>query len=180
MSLRGKKLHRVPVGRLILILLTFVLLVAAGPSPWDGDKLIGQKAPDFALKDVKGRAVSLSAIKAKAVLVSFWATWCPPCRAEMPALNRLYREYRDKGLEILAVSTDRKLEYVTDFLEKHPVDFPVLMDSDSRTSRQFGVFSMPTSFLLDRNGTVIKRYLGEEDWTSQEILNAIKSALGAS
>ncbi len=180
MKLRGKESYRLPCGRYIILLLAFLLLVAAGPSPWEGDKLIGQKAPDFVLKDVTGKAVSLSAIKGKAVLVNFWATWCPPCRAEMPTLNRLYKEYRNKGLAVVAVSTDRKLEYVTDFLEKHPVDFPVLMDSDSRTSRQFGVFSMPTSFLLDRNGFIIRRYLGEEDWTSPEIINAIKAALGAS
>ncbi len=132
------------------------------------------------LKDVSGRTTSLSAAKNNVVLLSFWATWCPPCRAEMPSLNRLYKEYKDKGLVVIAISTDRRVDYVKDFLEKHPVDFPVLMDSDTRVSREFGVFSMPTSFLLDRNGVIIKRYLGEEDWNSPENRNTIRAALGAS
>jgi peroxiredoxin len=164
--------------RIILVLLTFLFLTAGAPSPWEADRLIGTKAPDFQLKDMAARTVSLSSFKGKVVLVSFWATWCPPCRAEMPALNKLYKGYRDKGLVVVAVSTDRKVEYVKDYLGKYPVDFPVLMDSDVKVSRQYGVFSMPTSFLLDKNGIIIKRYLGEEDWNSTEIKSVIKAALG--
>lgn len=165
--------------RYILLSLVSLFLIAAAPSPWDADQLIGKKAPDFVLKDISGQTSSLSAYKSKVVLVCFWATWCPPCRSEMPALNKLYKDYRDKGLVVIGVSTDRKVEYVKDFLGKKPVDFPVLMDSDSKVSKQFGVFSMPTSFLLDKNGIIIKRFLGEEDWNSPEIRNMIKAALAA-
>lgn len=164
--------------RIILILLTFLFLTAGAPSPWEADEIVGGKAPDFILKDTAARTVSLSSLKGKVVLLNFWATWCPPCREEMPALNKLYKEYKDKGLVVIAVSTDRKAEYVKDYLGKYPVNFPVLMDPDIKVSRQYRVFSMPTSFLLDKNGIIIKRYLGEEDWNSPEIRNTIKTALG--
>lgn len=166
--------------RHLLLFLAFFFLVAAGPSPWEGDRLIGSKAPDFLLRDTKGQATSLAALKGKVVLVCFWATWCPPCRAEIPSLDRLYKDYKDRGFMVVGISTDRSAEYVKDFLKTHPVGFPMLMDSDTRVSRQYGVFSMPTSFLLDRKGIIIKRYIGEEDWGSSEIRNTIKSALEAS
>lgn len=165
-------------ARHLLLILTFVFLTAGAPSPWGIDELVGKKAPDFTLKDMNEKAVSLSSLKGTIVLINFWATWCPPCRAEMPSLNKLYREFRDKNLVVLAVSTDRSSQSVKEFLDKRPVDFPVLMDSDNKVSRQFKVFSLPTTFLLDRNGTILQRYLGEEEWDSSTIRGQIKTALG--
>jgi peroxiredoxin len=161
-----------------MLLLTFLFLTAEAPSPWGIDELVGKKAPDFVLKDMNERPVSLSSLKGSVVLINFWATWCPPCRGEMPSLNKLYKEYGNKGLVVVAVSTDRSASSVRDFLGKHPVDFSVLMDSDSKVSRQFKVFSLPTTFLLDKNGTVLQRYLGEEEWDSDAIRSQIKTALG--
>jgi peroxiredoxin len=164
--------------RYLLILLTFLLLTAEAPSPWGIDELVGKQAADFALKDTNEKTVSLSSLKGNVVLINFWATWCPPCRGEMPSLNKLYREYRSRGLVVVAVSTDRSASSVRDFLSKHPVDFPVLMDSDSKVSRQFKVFSLPTTFLLDKNGAVLQRFLGEEEWDSTAIRSKIKTTLG--
>ena len=162
--------------RYILILLTFLLFTAEGPSPWGMEELIGKRAPEFMLKDLNGKDVSLSSLKGKAILINFWATWCPPCRAEMPALNKLFKEYHDKGFAVIAVSTDRNTSSVKNFLVKTPVDFPVLLDSDGRVSRQFKVFSLPTSFLLDTNGIILQRYLGEEEWNSPEIRKKVREA----
>ncbi|HXX58175.1 MAG TPA: TlpA disulfide reductase family protein [Thermodesulfovibrionales bacterium] len=167
------------VVRCVVILLTFLFLTAEVPSPWGMDELIGKQAPDFTLKDITGRSLSLSSLKGKAVLVNFWATWCPPCRDEMPSLNRLFKAYKDQGLIVLAVSTDRSESTVKDFLSRYPADFQVFMDADMQTSRRYRVFSMPTAFLLDRNGVIIKRYLGEEDWDSAEIRSEIGKALKA-
>ena len=93
--------------RYLLIALSFLFLTAEAPSPWSIDELAGKKAPEFALKDMNGRSFSLSSLKGNVVLVSFWATWCPPCRDEMPSLNRLYRDNRNKGLVVVAISTDK-------------------------------------------------------------------------
>ncbi len=163
--------------RYLLIALSFLFLTAEAPSPWGIDELVGKKAPDFTLKNLNDKPVSLSSLKGNAVLISFWATWCPPCRDEMPSLNRLYRDKRDKGLVVVAISTDRGVSPVKDFLRKTPVDFPVLMDSGNRVTRQFKVFSLPTTFLLDRNGAIVEKYLGEEEWDSAKIRDKIDAVL---
>ena len=165
--------------RYILIFLAFLLLSAGTFSPWDIDEIVGKKAPDFTLKDVSGRDVAFASFKGRAVLINFWATWCPSCRSEMPALNRLGKELRGRGLAVIAVSADRSAETVKDYLMKNPLDFPILVDQDSRVARQFKVFSLPTSFLVDRNGSILYRFLGEEEWNSPEMLEKINRALGS-
>ncbi|MCL5023080.1 MAG: TlpA family protein disulfide reductase [Nitrospirae bacterium] len=160
------------------LVLSFIFLTEAAPSPWGASELIGASAPDFVLKEVNQKTVSLSGLKGNVVLINFWATWCPPCRGEMPSLNKLYRDYRNRGLVVLAVSTDRSIDSVRDYLSSHPVDFPVLIDSDSKVARRFKVFSLPTSYLLDRNGKVLRRFLGEEEWESPSVRKTIEAALG--
>lgn len=165
--------------RYLLFSIFFLLSAVQPASPWAMDELIGKKAPDFSLKDMNEKTVSLSSYKGNVVIVTFWATWCPPCRSEMPLLNKLYRELRNKGFMVVAVATDRSVSAVKDFLSKSPVDFPVVMDTDSKVSRQFKVFSMPTTFLLDKNGKVVQRFLGEEEWDSAPIREKITPLLTA-
>lgn len=164
--------------RYLLLCFAFLFLTAEAPSPWSIDELVGKKAPEVTLKDMNEKTVSLSSLKGNAVLINFWATWCPPCRDEMPSLNRLYREYRNKGLIVVAVSTDRSASPVKDFLGKNPVDFPVLMDSNSKAAKQFKVFSLPTTLLLDKKGAIVQKYLGEEEWDSANIRDKINAVLG--
>lgn len=161
-----------------MIFLTFLLLTAEAQSPWGIDELVGKRAPDFSLKDINDRTVSLSYLKGSVVLINFWATWCPPCRYEMSSLNKLYKEYKSRGFVVVAVSKDRSVTYVKDYLSKNPVDLVILMDFDNKLSRQFRVFSLPMSFLLDKNGVIIEMFLGEEEWDSPKIKNKIKAALG--
>lgn len=172
--------------------LTFIcclfLLTAMGPSlpgntsggpisPLDSDTLINSRAPDFTLKDMAGKNVSLSAFKGKVVLLNFWATWCPPCRAEMPAFNKLYNEQKSRGFEVIAISTDRSVSSVKDFLEKHKVSFPVLFDGDRTAAKLYRVFSMPTTFLIDRNGTIVEKFYGEYNWSEPETKGKIEKLL---
>lgn len=175
------------MNKFLLICFLF-LLTAMGPnlpestsggpvSPIDSDNLLNTRAPDFTLKDMTGKPMSLSSFKGKVVLLNFWATWCPPCRAEMPALNRLYQEKKNRGLEVIAVSTDRSLGSVKDFLEKNRVTFPVLFDGDRAAAKLFRVFSMPTTFLIDRNGTIVEKFYGEYDWTEPETKGKIEKLL---
>ena len=150
---------------------------ADGISPLNSDKIVNSRAPEFTLKDLSGKTVPLSAFKGKVVLLNFWATWCPPCRAEMPALNKLYRALKPRGLEIIAVSTDRSVNDIKGFLEKHRVDFPILFDADHSASKQYRVFSMPTTFLIDRNGMIVEKFYGEYDWTEPETKGKIEKLL---
>jgi peroxiredoxin len=176
-----------PMKKIPFIICLFLLL-AMGPglsgksgnkpiSPLNTDKLVNSSAPEFILSDPYGKSFSLSAYRGKVVLLNFWATWCPPCRAEMPALNRLYRERKDRGLEILAVSTDKSVSDIHKFLGKNKVDFPILVDSDLSTAKLYKVFSMPTTFLIDRNGIIVEKFYGEYDWTEPETRGIIDKLL---
>ena len=124
-----------------------------------------EKAPDFVLNDMNGKKVTLSEYKGKPVLLNFWATWCGYCRKERPHLNSLYNEYKEKGLVVLSVSTDRSVEKVRSYLKKIPADFIVLSDSDGRTASEYGIRGYPSSFLIDRNGLVKQAFAGYRDWT---------------
>ena len=164
------------------------LLIAMGPtpptggsrdtaSPGDAEKNVNSKAPDFSLKDAHGRSLSLSSLRGKVVLINFWATWCPPCKAEMPSMNRLYNEIRNRGFEIVAISTDNSLSTIRDFLARNRIDFPVLFDETKSVTRQYHVFSMPTTFLIDRSGMIVEKFYGEEDWTDPVIRKKIERLL---
>lgn len=148
------------------------------PSPYAIEKLSGQKAPDFTLNDINGKPVSLSSFKGKVVLLNFWATWCPPCRAEIPSMNRLQEKLKSRGLVVIAVSTDNRIDEPKRFVQQNPVNFIVLHDSNLKVSRTiYKVFMMPTTFLIDRRGIIVEKYFGEQDWTDPEILKEIEALL---
>lgn len=148
------------------------------PSPFAIDKMVGKKAPDFTLKDLAGNSVSLSAFKGKVILLNFWASWCPPCRAEMPTINKLNELLKNRGFVVLAVSTDRSIYDVKDYISKNPVNFTVLMDYNLSVSRNlYKVFMMPTTFLIDRKGIIVKKYFGEQDWSRPEMIKEIEEIL---
>lgn len=147
-------------------------------SSYNIEKLVGQKAPDFTLKDLEGKPINLSSFKGKVVLLNFWATWCPPCKAELPSMNRLYQQLKNRGLVIIAVSTDRSVSVIRDFTKNNPLDFIVVIDSDLRVSRSFyKVFMLPTTFIIDKRGIISGRYFGEQDWTDKKFISEIEALL---
>ncbi len=140
--------------------------VAAGKAAVKGG-LIGNPAPDFTLTNIAGEPVSLSQYRGQVVILNFWATWCPPCREEMPSMETLYRKYKDQGLVILAVSVDENGESaVKKFLQQTPYTFPILLDSENVSQHIYGVFRFPESFIIDRNGVIVEKIIGGRDWTS--------------
>lgn len=146
-------------------------------SPFEIDRLVNSKAPEFILKDIYGNSHALSSLKGKVVLLNFWATWCPPCKAEMPSFNRLYREMRPRGLEIIAVSNDNAISYVKEYLTKNSFDFRVLWDENKNITKKYKVFTVPTTFLIDKQGIIVEKFLGEYTWTSPEIRKKIEKLL---
>ena len=146
------------------------------PSPFAGENLLNQPAPEFKLKDVNGSEVSLASYKGNVVLLNFWATWCPTCTEEMPSLNKLSRQLKNRKFSVIAVSTDRSVTDVKDFVKTHPLDFTVLVDRGLSVSRSlYKVFVLPTSFLIDKKGVIVERYYGEEDWVGTEMVRKIES-----
>ena len=139
---------------------------------------MGSKAPAFTLIDLQGRRLALSDYRGEVVLLNFWATWCAPCLVEMPGMERLYQDLKKEGFEILAVSSDPQGRAVTQpFVESKGLTFPVLHDSDYRVSGRYGVRTLPMSFLIDRNGTLIHRVFGARDWNTPEARTLIQTLL---
>jgi thiol-disulfide isomerase/thioredoxin len=128
-----------------------------------------KQAPTFELNEIDGEVHTSESLKGKVVLLNFWATWCPPCVEELPSLNRLQQRYMNKDLEIVSVDFRETPEEMRNFLQQTPVDFPVLLDLDGRTSLAWGVFSFPSSFIIDRKGRI--RYTANRaiDWDSEEV-----------
>lgn len=163
------------------IFTAFILLFLATtaraipPAPWEADELIGKPAPDFTLRDLEGEKFTLRSLRGKVVLVNFWATWCPPCRIEMPSMNSLYEKLKDKGLMILGVSSDQSEDRIRKFLEKTEIKFPILLDPDNAIAPMYKVIALPTSYIIDRDGVLVKKIFGGQDWTSDETLEMFKS-----
>jgi cytochrome c biogenesis protein CcmG, thiol:disulfide interchange protein DsbE len=114
----------------------------------------GQTAPEIALKDLSGKAIKLSSLKGKVVLVDFWASWCGPCRESMPFLEKLSKSYRDQGLVVLGVNIDNDADAARKFLKELPVTFAVLTDAEKSAAKAYAPPTMPSSYLIDRQGKV--------------------------
>ena len=135
-------------------------------------------APEFALPGLSGSPVRLSDHQGKVILLNFWATWCPPCRAEMPSMETLYQTYRDRGLVILAVSGDRAGRSVVEsFVQDRGVTFPILMDPNGEVIAQYGVRGLPTSYLLDRRGRGFSADIGARDWSGKVARQVVERLL---
>lgn len=134
----------------------------------------GRTAPDFTLKSLDGDSVSLSQFRGKVVFLNFWASWCPPCRAEMPAMNRLNEVFSDRDFVMLAVNTEQDKGAVEDFLSRHPHDFTVLLDPRGTVQNLYQVFRFPETFLIDKEGRIVERFIGARDWSGVEFLKRIE------
>jgi peroxiredoxin len=123
-----------------------------------------KRADDFAVTLVQGDTLKLKEQRGKAVMVNFWATWCPPCREEMPAMERLYRRHQARGFVLLAVSVDTDAALVKPFLTQHKLTFPVALDANMELANAYGVRALPASFLIDREGNLAALALGPRAW----------------
>ncbi|MBW7652049.1 redoxin domain-containing protein [Anoxybacillus sp. ST4] len=122
---------------------------------------IGMKAPDFSLETIDGKTVQLSQFHGKIVIVNFWATWCPPCRAEMPDMQTFYEKYHNQ-VEIVAVNVmvrDSR-EKVSQFIKDYRLTFPVVLDVDGHVMKQYEIQPIPTSFIIDRQGMIREKQIG--------------------
>lgn len=150
---------------LILSALWIGFTATALPATTNGSVSAPQEgflSPDFTLKDLEGQAYQLSSFRGLPVLVNFWTSWCPPCRKEMPSMQEVYTEYQDRGFTILAVNAanlDRQADTLA-FIQNNEITFPILLDLDGSTTRQFQVHSFPTSFFIDSNGIIQEVFIG--------------------
>lgn len=124
-----------------------------------------KKAPEFNLEDLEGEVRGLKEFLGRMVFLNFWATWCPPCKEEMPSMENLYQRFKGKDFVILAVSVDRPgVKVVKPFIDKGGFTFPILLDPDWETSLKYNIRSIPTTYLIDKKGFVVGIAIGSRDW----------------
>ena len=135
----------------------------------------GLKAPNFTFPDIHGKEVSLSEYRGKVVLVNVWATWCPPCRKEMPSMQKLYDKFKGGNFEILAVSIDSQgREVVAPLIEKMNLTFPALLDPGETIKPLYGITGVPESFIIDKDGVLVEKIIGPINWATPDVFLSFK------
>lgn len=180
MTLRQRlssNLWQMMAGAILIAVSVAALASTPGESIMDEDILY---APDFTLTTLEGEKVTLSKLRGQVVLINFWATWCAPCRYEIPDLSRIYTQYKDDGLEILGVSMDEiESHYLEKFQQNYKMTYPILHGSPAELARLSnlygGIYSIPTTFIIDREGIIRDIFVGAR--READFLAAIKQLL---
>ena len=155
-----------------------VVFAVAGPLSAAGlEPRSAQPAPAMLAQDLAGQTRTLADYRGKVVLLNFWASWCPPCRREMPSLERLRLAMQGRPLEIVALASAETSEDVRDFLASLKLGFPILLDPEGLNTRRWKVYALPTTFLLDGEGRVRYALKGGAEWDEGEALGAIENLL---
>jgi peroxiredoxin len=181
-------------SKLIVGLLAFIILVLVsaataraqqGKSVEELVKSIGLSkpaityAPDFNLRNASGGTGALSSYRGDWMLVNFWATWCEPCREEMPSMERLHRAFGGRGLTVLALNERESAVQVAKFLNANGLSFIALLDSNGRVAESFRVFGIPSTFLVGPGGQALGLKSGPKDWATRDVLEAMRQLVGA-
>ncbi len=169
--------------RALAVLIALLFLPVAVPAkgdPWKAlsiERIDSLNAPDFSLEDLDGNSVTLSGFDGKVVFLNFWATWCPPCKEEMPSMEALYNRFKDEGLAVVAVTSYEGRKKVAKFIKSNAYTFTVLLDSSGMVSREYKAVFIPTTFLIDKNGMVVGKVTGSRNWGSDSAYNLIEELL---
>lgn len=164
---------------LIETILSVLLVLPLAADSWAVQK--GDMAPDFRLKDLNGNSVGLAQYKGRYLLINFWATWCVPCKVEMPSLETLYQTFKAENFELLPISNDMFGEKVVrPYIEAQNFSFNILMDPVLKASNRYGVVTLPTSYLVNPDGKIIGVREGADDWASPKTIRFFKELLMSS
>ncbi len=173
-------------SKLVIGLLSLVIFAGAFAMVWlQSSKYepltVGKVAPDFELPDLTEQEVRLSDYRGKVVFLNFWATWCKPCKEEMPSMEVLYREFKDDGLVVLAVSIDRVTtkDDIPPFVKSMDLSFPVLVDSWGQTDKRYKLMGVPETYIIDQEGVLREKIIGPRDWTRLDNLQVVTQLLNA-
>jgi len=134
-------------------------------------------APRFSSMTPEGKKMGIDDLKGKLVMLNFWATWCPPCRLEMPSMEKLYQEFKGEGLEVVAINFMESEKPIKSFLKENGFTFPVLLDKKGEIARKYGVHGLPVTYLIARNGNLLARSMGYKDWYKPETRELISTLL---
>jgi len=168
------ELRRARGPALVAGLLFAAFVDVAGAATSSLVKWSGGRTPALKLPDAEGRSHALADWKGKTVVVNFWATWCEPCREEMPSLDRLKGRLAGKSFDVIAVNVGESPERVARFTREVPVAFPIVYDRDGATAKVWKVRGYPTSYVIGPDGRIRYYFVGELDWSSDEVVRAIE------
>lgn len=177
-------MKKVIISSFLLILYiaaTFELSFAHG-DPWKELGVIKPKVvkevADFTLLNLNGEEVEISSFRNKVVFLNFWATWCGPCKKEMPAMEKLYRKYKERGFVILGIDYMEKRDKAANFMKEMNLTFPTLLDPKGSVAKLFNVYAIPSSFLIDKKGMVRGFAYGAREWDNHGAMEIIEQLLG--
>ncbi len=125
-------------------------------------------APDLTLEDLSGKRISLKGLRGKVVFLNFWATWCIPCRQEMPTMEKLHREFKEHGLEVVAINFREGKKEVRKFFDELGLTFTALLDKEGKVSEEYGAWSIPLTYFINRKGEFVGKVVGSREWDSPE------------
>jgi cytochrome c biogenesis protein CcmG/thiol:disulfide interchange protein DsbE len=167
----------VSLGGLVILALAFGL-VWMQSSKYE-PLVVGMAAPDFSLPDLQGKTVRLSDYRGKVVFLNFWATWCKPCKEEMPSMELLWDNFKSEDFVMLAISMDRVTTKndIHPFIESMNLTFPVLTDSWGQTDKRYKLMGVPETYIIDQNGVLREKVIGPRDWTLQDSVTTIVQLL---
>lgn len=138
---------------------------------------VGDSAPEFSVTTASGKTITNKSFPGKILVVNFWATWCPPCVEETPSLNEFAKAMAPKGLVVLGVSIDKDQKAYSEFLSRYGIAYETATNPDQSISTSFGTFGWPETYLIDRNGKVIEKYVSAVNWTSEQMMQHVQSLL---
>jgi len=164
-----------------IVTLLSALLLLSGSCLYAAEKTLqpysGPALPDFQLNDLAGKPHRLSDYRGRVVLVNFWATWCTPCRQEMPSLQRLQQQLADRPFTVLAVNASDMRENIDKYLQATPLEFTILLDSDAALQQSWLVKGLPASYIIDATGTIRYVLFGRLEWDNPDAVAKIKALL---
>jgi len=139
-------------------------------------------APNFSLEDMDGEVLSFESLRGKVIMINFWATWCPPCRREMPSMEYLYQTFKNEDFTVLAINQWETSDHVFAFMGELDVfpNFPILFDTDSTVSEDYVVKGLPTTLLIDKQGRIVYRAVGGRDFNHPEVKKIVRELLAVS
>ncbi len=168
------RLSRILFLKTSLLLMIFSITSSLQAAPITLTKLeVPQPAPAFSLIDLDNKVHTLADFKGKPLIVNFWASWCRPCREELPALNRAWAKVKDKGVQMLAINIGEDPNAVFNFIREYPIDFRVLLDPESDELANWQMRGLPTTYILNSKGEVVYQAIGDREWDNDELLTKI-------
>ena len=173
--MRSSTIDRVLVAALVLLFAGFLYTIRNSFEQRVIEK--GDSAPDFSVRTDSGKQISTDSFGGRLLVLNFWATWCPPCIEEMPSLDAFARQMADQGVVVLGVSIDKNEQAYKSFLERAGVSFETARDPEADISADYGTFKWPETYVINRDGKVVDKFIGPRTWTDPAIMAAVRSHL---